>query len=97
MRPSTQPFPLTQTSPIDAPIPYPEPPLAGTTFTLRPFRADDFDAAFELGQDPATAVWVPTLPAADGAGVVEYFEECRREGGLLHLVIADRVRRRLPR
>ena len=47
--------------------------------------------AFELGQDPATAVWVPTLPAADGAGVVEYFEECRREGGLLHLVIADHI------
>ena len=73
------------------PIPYPDPPLAGTTFTLRPFRAEDFDAAFELGQDPATADWVPTLPAADGAGVADYFEECRREGGLLHLVIADRV------
>ena len=34
---------------------------------------------------------MPTLPAADGAGVVEYFEECRKEGGLLHLVIADRL------
>ena len=26
----------------------------------------------------ATAVWVPTLPAADGGGVADYFEECRR-------------------
>jgi RimJ/RimL family protein N-acetyltransferase len=77
--------------PIDPAIPYPQPPLTGTTFTLRPFRADDFDAAFGLGQDPATALWVPPLPAADGPGVVEYFEECREEGGLLHLVIADRV------
>ena len=32
---------------------------------------------YELGQDPATALWVPPLPADDGAGVVEYFEECR--------------------
>ena len=33
---------------------------------------------------------MPTLPAADGAGVVEFYEACRHEGGLLHLVIADR-------
>ena len=33
---------------------------------------------------------MPALPAADGAGVVEFYEACRREGGLLHLVIADR-------
>jgi ribosomal-protein-alanine N-acetyltransferase len=34
---------------------------------------------------------VPSLPAADGPGVVAFYDECRREGGLLHLVIADRV------
>jgi RimJ/RimL family protein N-acetyltransferase len=72
-------------------IPYPEPPLAGTTFVLRPFRADDFDAAFELGQDAATARWVPALPAGDGASVVGCFEESRREGGWLHLVMAERA------
>jgi ribosomal-protein-alanine N-acetyltransferase len=33
---------------------------------------------------------VPALPAADGAGVVEFYEACRQEGCLLHLVIADR-------
>ena len=66
-----------------------EPPLVGTTFVLRPFRVEDFDAAHELGQDPATAPWMPPLPAADGAGVVEYFEDCRNDGGLLDLVIAD--------
>ena len=74
-----------------APIPYPEPPLAGAAFVLRPFREDDFDAALELEQDAAAARWVPELPAADGAGVVAFYEECRRDGGLLHLVIADRV------
>jgi RimJ/RimL family protein N-acetyltransferase len=65
--------------------------LAGTTFVLRPFRNDDFDAAFELGQDQASARWVPALPGDDGAAVVDFFEEWRREGTLLHLVIADRA------
>ena len=65
---------------MDAPIPYPEPPLAGAAFVLRPFREDDFDAALELEQDAAAARWVPELPAADGAGVVAFYEECRREG-----------------
>ena len=32
-----------------------------------------------------------TLPAADGADAAEYFEVCRGEGGLLHLVIADQM------
>ena len=34
---------------------------------------------------------MPTLPAADGAGVVAFYDACRREGSLLHLVIADRA------
>jgi [ribosomal protein S5]-alanine N-acetyltransferase len=45
----------------------------------------------ELEQDDAAARWVPELPAADGAGVVEFYEKCRREGGLLQLVIAERA------
>ena len=77
--------------PSTRPIPYPEPPLAGAAFVLRPFREDDFDAALELEQDAAAARWVPALPAADGAGVVAFYDECRREGSLLHLVIADRA------
>jgi RimJ/RimL family protein N-acetyltransferase len=56
---------------------------------LRPFRADDFEAASELGEDAATSRWVPALPAADGASVVQFFEESRNAGGWLHLVIAD--------
>ncbi len=58
---------------------------------LRPFREDDFDAALALEHDAAAARWVPELPAADGAGVVAFYDACRREGSLLHLVIADRV------
>ena len=32
---------------------------------------------------------MPALPAADGADVVAFYDACRREGSLLHLVIAD--------
>ena len=32
---------------------------------------------------------MPPLPADDGAGIVAFYEECRLDGGLLHLVIAD--------
>jgi ribosomal-protein-alanine N-acetyltransferase len=71
-------------------IPYPEPELVGATFSLRPFREGDFTAAVALGEDAAAARWVPPLPAADGAAVVAFFEGCRKEGLLLHLVIADR-------
>jgi RimJ/RimL family protein N-acetyltransferase len=31
------------------------------------------------------------MPAGDADGVIGYFEECRRAGQLLHLVIADRT------
>lgn len=76
---------------IEAAIPYPTPPLTGESFVLRPFREDDFDAAARLERDEAAARWVPPLPAVDGAGAVEFYEACRTEGSLLHLVIADRT------
>ena len=70
-------------------LPYPAPPLGGENLLLRPFEAADFAAALELQHDPAVAQWVPPLPGADGAAVVAFYEQCRREGTLLHLVIAD--------
>lgn len=72
-------------------LPYPDPPLRGSTFVLRPFEARDFGAAAAFSQDQATALWVPPLPADDPAGVVELFEQYRQEGALLHLAIADRA------
>ena len=71
-------------------LPYPDPPLGGATFRLRPFVRNDFDAAVRFAAEPATARWVPPLPASDAAGVIEFFELYRRNGDLLHLVIADR-------
>ena len=58
---------------------------------LRPFRADDFEAALEFAKDQATARWVPALPATDGASIAEAYEEARVAGELLLLVIADRT------
>lgn len=71
-------------------MPYPDPPLVGTTVILRPFRSEDFELAVAVDPDPVSAVWVPPMPADDGDGVVAYYEECRADGVLLHLVIADR-------
>lgn len=34
---------------------------------------------------------MPALPASDGAGIVAFYDACRLEGSLLHLVIADRA------
>jgi len=72
-------------------LPYPDPALRGSEFVLRPFRADDFGAAVEMGAEDDTAKWVPAMPAADASGVMEFVEQCRREGEMLHLVIADHV------
>lgn len=76
---------------IEKAIPYPEPPLEGEAFVLRPFQESDFEAALRLEQDAAAARWVPALPAADGAEVAAFYDECRLDGTLLHLVIADRT------
>jgi RimJ/RimL family protein N-acetyltransferase len=72
-------------------LPYPDPQLRGRTFDLRPFREADFELATAFGGDPETELWVPPLPAADAAGVVERFERYRVDGELLHLVVADRA------
>ena len=73
------------------PLEYPDPPLRGPAFVLRPFRPADFDAAVAFSRDPATARWVPPLPADDPDRVAELFERFRVDGDLLHLVIADPV------
>jgi [ribosomal protein S5]-alanine N-acetyltransferase len=70
-------------------LPYPDPPLRGSSFVLRPFAVKDFAAAIELGGDPATAFSVPSVPAADPASVVQLFEQYRLDGELLNLAIAE--------
>ena len=74
---------------IATPIPFPDPPLSAGSLVLRPFRAEDFEAARALEQDEAAARWVPPLPGGDGDAVVAFYERCRLDGELLHLVIGD--------
>lgn len=74
---------------MDAPIPYPQPPLGGVSFVLRPFRAADFDTAVELAGGAGDALWIDPLPAADGPGMEAACEASRQEGAVLQLVIAD--------
>jgi RimJ/RimL family protein N-acetyltransferase len=73
---------------IGSGIDYPEPPLAGSAVVLRPFRIEDFEAALAAG-DHAETIWGSPMPAGDPGDVVAYFEACRHDGVLLHLVIAD--------
>jgi [ribosomal protein S5]-alanine N-acetyltransferase len=63
--------------------------LAGSTFVLRSFRVDDFDAALHLGESEAVEVDVPAMPAGNAAAAAAFFERSRVEGEMLHLVIAD--------
>ena len=72
-------------------IPYPRPQLATDRFVLRPFRADDFEVANDVVEEPSTARWVNPFSGSDGASVVRSNESDRRRGRLLDLVIADRV------
>ena len=74
--------------PIDGAIPYPDPPLRGQTFALRPFRPDDFERAAVFA-DPSSEPGVQPLPSADATEVTEFFEHCRVAGEMLHLVIAS--------
>jgi [ribosomal protein S5]-alanine N-acetyltransferase len=74
---------------IAKPIPYPEPRLGGSALVLRPFEVRDLSAAMELGEDSATGLPVPPLPASDPARVMQLFEEYRSNGELILLAIAD--------
>ena len=76
--------------PIAAQLDYPDPPLRGEAFVLRPFAARDFGAAAAFADEPDTSRWVPPLPADDADAVVAAFERYRADGELLHLVVADR-------
>ena len=59
--------------PIDGAIPYPDTPLRGQTFALRPFRPDDFEHAAAF-QDPSSDPGVQPLPSADATEVAEFFK-----------------------
>jgi RimJ/RimL family protein N-acetyltransferase len=74
---------------VAAAIPFPDPPLLDPRFRLRPFRPADFAAARELDGRTGEPGWVEALPEQDGAGMANAFEEHRRQGSLLQLVIAD--------
>jgi [ribosomal protein S5]-alanine N-acetyltransferase len=74
---------------VAAAIPFPNPPLSGPQFTLRPFRPSDFAAARELDERSGEPGWVEELPEDDGGGMAEAFEKHRLQGSLLQLVIAD--------
>lgn len=70
-------------------LPYPEPPLTGPGFVLRPYREDDVAADLAAMQHPSSARWLNVHTTGDAAEDVRRFEEGRTAGRVLVLTIAD--------
>jgi RimJ/RimL family protein N-acetyltransferase len=73
-----------------APLPLPDPPLAGHRFVLRPWRPDDAGALAAAWADPELARWTGVPAAHDEAAARRWIEgeAHRRQRGLtLDLVI----------
>jgi RimJ/RimL family protein N-acetyltransferase len=73
------------------PIPYPDPPLAGDGFVLRPYRVDDVPSYAAAVDDPSTARWLNSYASGDPAEDIRTVEADRAAGRMLVLTIADAV------
>ena len=71
------------------PLPYPDPPLAGAGFVLRPYRVDDVGPYAAAVEDPSTARWLNSYASGDAGEDIRSVEAERRAGTMLVLTIAD--------
>jgi RimJ/RimL family protein N-acetyltransferase len=69
-------------------IRFPQPPIAGPGFVLRPFRPADYPAVSATREHPETAPWVNALADPDAATMASAVEAARRAGRLLYLIAA---------
>ena len=74
---------------MTAPLPYPDPPLAGPGFVLRPYREEDVAADFAATEHPSSASWLNVHTSGDAATDVRAVEGERAAGRVLVLTIAD--------
>lgn len=94
MRGDGCPTPLVSDTSYDSPItalPYPDPPLAGPGFVLRPYREADVAADTAATEHPSSAPWLNVHASGDPATDVRAVEEARAAGRMLILTIADEV------
>jgi RimJ/RimL family protein N-acetyltransferase len=68
---------------------YPDPPLTGSGFVLRPYGLQDVEADLAAVDHPSSARWVNSHVTSDPAGEVRMFEEELAAGRMLVLTIAD--------
>jgi RimJ/RimL family protein N-acetyltransferase len=68
---------------------YPDPPLTGTGFVLRPYDLRDVEADLAAVEHPSSARWVNSHSTGDPAADVRALEEELAAGRMLVLTIAD--------
>ena len=72
-----------------AALPYPDPPLAGPGFVLRPYREEDVAVDTAAIEHPSSALWLNLHTSGDPATDVRAAEDARTRGQMLVLTIAD--------
>jgi RimJ/RimL family protein N-acetyltransferase len=68
---------------------YPDPPLTGSGFVLRPYGVQDVEADLAAVEHPSSARWLNTHSTGDPAADVGALEDEVAEGRMLVLTIAD--------
>ena len=71
------------------PLPFPDPPLTGPSFVLRPYRVDDVASYAAAVADPSSARWLNNYATGDADDDVGTVEAERAAGRMLVLTIAD--------
>jgi RimJ/RimL family protein N-acetyltransferase len=72
-----------------AELPYPDPPLAGRGFVLRPYRVEDVASYAAAVADPSSARWLNNYATGDPEADIRTVEAERAAGKMLVLTIAD--------
>jgi RimJ/RimL family protein N-acetyltransferase len=72
-----------------AELPFPDPPLAGRGFVLRPYRIDDVASYAAAVADPSSARWLNNYATDDPEEDLRTVEAERVSGRMLVLTIAD--------
>ena len=71
------------------PIPFPDPPLAGPGFVLRPYRVEDVASYAAAVAEPSSARWLNNYATANPEDDIRIIEAERLAGQMLVLTIAD--------
>jgi RimJ/RimL family protein N-acetyltransferase len=71
-------------------LPFPDPPLAGPGFVLRPYRLEDVAAYAAAVAEPSSARWLNNYATGDAEADLRAVEGERAAGKMLILTIADR-------